>query len=338
MLHEQRIAFKCLINSTFLATTHNLIPVKRTIFKILPVLIILFVIMSEETYSQEKLQFNDLSKEESRVIDNKGTEAPFKGKYTTFKEKGTYLCKKCGSALYHSTAKFESDCGWPSFDDEIKGAVDRFPDADGMRTEIVCHSCGAHLGHVFTGERFTEKNTRHCVNSISIEFVPEILPAGRYGTAIFAGGCFWGVEYFLQKSPGVISVTSGYTGGHVRNPSYKEVCTGNTGHAEAVRIIYDPQKTTYENLVKLFLEIHDPTQVNRQGPDIGDQYRSEIFYLNESQMATAEKYLNILRNKGMKVSTGLTKASEFYTAEAYHQDYYFNNGKLPYCHGYTKRF
>lgn len=306
--------------------------------KVLFFLITYIAIMSEDTFSQEKLQFNDLSKEESQVINNKGTEAPFRGKYTSHKEKGTYICKKCGSALYHSTAKFESDCGWPSFDDEIHGAVDRFPDPDGMRTEIVCHACGGHLGHVFTGERFTDKNIRHCVNSVSIDFVPAILPAGRYGTAIFAGGCFWGVEYFLQKAPGVFTVTSGYTGGHVKNPSYKEVSTGNTGHAEAVKIIYDPQKTTYESLLKLFLEIHDPTQVDRQGPDIGEQYRSEIFYLNDAQKAVAEKYLNILRSKGLKVATGVTKASEFYTAEAYHQDYYFNNGKLPYCHGYTKRF
>lgn len=294
--------------------------------------------MSQESYPQEKLQFNDLTKEESQVINNKATEAPFKGKYTNSKEKGTYLCKKCGAALYNSTDKFASDCGWPSFDDEIKGAVDRYPDPDGMRTEIVCHSCGAHLGHVFTGERLTDKNVRHCVNSISLDFVPAILPAGRYGTAIFAGGCFWGVEYFMQKAPGVMTVTSGFTGGHVKNPSYKEVCTGTTGHAEAVKIIYDSQKTTYENLLKLFLEIHDPTQVDRQGPDIGEQYRSEIFYLNDTQKALAEKYLNILRNKGLKVATAVTKASEFYTAEAYHQDYYFNNGKTPYCHAYTKRF
>ena len=294
--------------------------------------------MSEETFAQEKLPHNVLSKEESYVINNKGTEPPFKGKYTNHKEKGTYICKKCGSALYHSTSKFVSDCGWPSFDDEIKGAVDRFPDPDGMRTEIVCASCSGHLGHVFAGERLTDKNIRHCVNSISIDFVPAILPAGNYGTAIFAGGCFWGVEYFLQKTPGVFSVTSGYIGGHVRNPSYKEVCTGKTGHAEAVSIVYDPAKTSYENLLKLFLEIHDPTQVDRQGPDIGEQYRSEIFYLNDQQKQVAEKYLNILRTKGMKIATAVTPASEFYTAEAYHQDYYFNNGKMPYCHAYTKRF
>lgn len=301
-------------------------------------LIISFAIMSEESFSQEKLNYYDLSKVESYVINNKGTESPFTGKFTKHNEKGTYVCKKCGAALYYSIDKFESDCGWPSFDNEIKGAVKRFPDADGIRTEIECADCGAHLGHVFTGERFTAKNVRHCVNSVSLDFVPAQLEKGRYGMAVFAGGCFWGVEYFLQKSPGVISVTSGYTGGQVKNPTYKEVCTGKTGHAEAVKIVYDPEKTSYEKLLKLFLEIHDPTQSGRQGPDIGDQYRSEIFYLNDDQKKIAEKNLNILKDKGLKIETALTQASEFYPAEAYHQDYYFNNGKIPYCHGYTRRF
>ncbi|HOU02797.1 MAG TPA: bifunctional methionine sulfoxide reductase B/A protein [Bacteroidales bacterium] len=301
-------------------------------------IIIALSAMTIESYSQEKLPFNDLSKAESNVINNKGTETPFTGKYVNNKEKGTYICKKCGAALYYSSDKFESDCGWPSFDDEIKGAVKRTPDADGIRTEITCTACGAHLGHVFTGERFTSKNIRHCVNSVSLDFVPEILEPGRFGSAIFAGGCFWGVEYYLQKEPGILSVTSGYTGGHVKNPSYKEVCTGKTGHAEAVKITYDPRKTSYEKLLRLFMEIHDPTQIGGQGPDIGDQYRSEIFYLNDSQKAIAENNISILKAKGYKVATKVTKASEFYDAEKYHQDYYFNNGKLPYCHGYTKRF
>jgi peptide methionine sulfoxide reductase msrA/msrB len=302
------------------------------------ILLTYFAGMNEESYSQEKLKYNDLSKEESYVINNKGTEAPFTGKFTKSSDKGTYVCKKCGAALYHSSDKFKSDCGWPSFDDEIKGAVKRIPDADGLRTEIVCANCGAHLGHVFMGEGFTSKNVRNCVNSVSLDFVPAQLEAGRYGTAIFAGGCFWGVEYFMQKEAGVISVTSGYTGGTVRNPTYREVCTGNTGHAEAVKIVYDPDKTSYEKLLKLFLEIHDPTQVGGQGPDIGDQYRSEIFYLNDDQKNIAQKDLNVLKSKGYKVVTSLEKASEFYPAEEYHQDYYFRNGKMPYCHVYTKRF
>jgi peptide methionine sulfoxide reductase msrA/msrB len=309
----------------------------RTIYITLSFLIY-SVAMGENSFSQEKLKYNDLSREESLVINNKGTEPPFTGKYAGHTGKGTYICKKCGAALYYSSFKFESSCGWPSFDDEIKGAVNRFPDPDGIRTEIECASCGAHLGHVFTGEGFTPKNLRHCVNSVSIDFVPAKLESGRYGTAVFAGGCFWGVEYFLQKAEGVVSVSSGYTGGYVKNPSYKEVCTGKTGHAEAVKIIYDPSRTSYEKLVRLFLDIHDPTQIGGQGPDMGDQYRSEIFYMNEDQKNVAEKNLSILRAKGYKIATAVTKASEFYPAEDYHQDYYFKNGKLPYCHKYTERF
>jgi len=302
------------------------------------ILFITLIIMSTETFSQEKLQYNNLTKAESDVINAKGTELPFIGKFTNYSEQGTYICKKCGAALYHSTDKFSSECGWPSFDDEIKGAVVRYTDADGMRTEITCANCGAHLGHVFEGERFTSKNLRHCVNSVSLDFVPAILDAGRYGTAVFAGGCFWGVEYFMQKEPGVISVISGYTGGKVRNPTYKEVCTGKTGHAEAVKIIYNPGKTTYDKLLRLFMEIHDPTQIGGQGPDLGEQYRSEIFYLNDDQKKIAEKDIKLLKDKGYKIATAITPASDFFEAERYHQDYYFNNGKTPYCHGYIKRF
>ncbi len=309
---------------------------KRTV--LILVFTFYFLNMNSNLFSQEKLGYNVLTKEESAVIDKKGTEYPFTGKFEKFNEKGTYVCKKCGAALYYSDDKFDARCGWPSFDDEIPGAVKRLVDEDGIRTEIQCSNCGAHLGHVFTGEKFTEKNTRHCVNSISLDFIPAHVAAGRYGTAIFAGGCFWGVEYFMQRAAGVISVTSGYTGGWVKNPSYKEVCTGRTGHAEAVKIVYDPNKTSYEKLLKLFLEIHDPTQTGRQGPDIGEQYRSEIFYLNDEQKLLAEKYLKILEDKGYKVTTAVTKASEFYNAEGYHQDYYFSNGKTPYCHAYTKRF
>lgn len=296
------------------------------------------VIMNTEGFTQTRPPLNDLTPGEAKVILKKGTELPFTGKYEKYTATGTYICKQCGSALYYSDSRFDARCGWPSFDAEIPGAVAKQPDPDGKRTEITCSYCGGHLGHVFTGERFTPLNTRHCVNSVSLDFVPAKLESGRYGTAIFAGGCFWGVEYFLQKEPGVIAVISGYTGGHLRNPSYMDVCTGTTGHTEAVKVIYDVRKNSYEKLLKLFLEIHDPTQINRQGPDIGEQYRSEIFYLNKQQKELAEKYINILKNNGLKVATQVTKASEFYEAEDYHQDYYFKTGKQPYCHGYTKRF
>lgn len=287
----------------------------------------------------ENMQYNELTSFEEFVIINKGTERPWSGEFVDHKEDGTYTCKRCDAALYKSGDKFDSHCGWPSFDDEIEGAVKRVPDADGRRTEIVCANCGAHLGHVFEGEGFTAKNTRHCVNSVSLNFVSdEVEIKTEANKAIFAGGCFWGVEYYMEKQPGVKSVVSGYTGGKTKNPSYEEVCYGKTGHIEAVEIEFDPDKTSYEELAKLFFEIHDPTQVNRQGPDIGEQYRSEVFYLDKGQKQIAEKLINQLKEKGFDVATKITKASDFYPAEAYHQDYYERKGSTPYCHGYTKRF
>ena len=294
-------------------------------------------IRSSMTKLKDTTQYNELTPEEERVIVHKGTEMPFTGKYYTHKEKGTYICKRCNAPLYRSNGKFESHCGWPSFDDEIKGAVKRIPDADGRRIEIVCSNCNGHLGHVFEGEGFTDKNIRHCVNSVSIEFVgadQEI----KTDTAIFASGCFWGTEYHFQQLPGVISTEVGYIGGSIKNPSYKEVSTGRTGHAEAVKVIFDPAKTSYEELAKLFFETHDPTQVNRQGPDIGTQYRSEIFYFNEEQKKISEKLIGLLKDKGYNVVTKLTKADQFYSAENYHQDYYKNSGGTPYCHIYKKKF
>jgi len=157
-------------------------------------------------------------------------------------------------------------------------------------------------------------------------------------TAYYAGGCFWGMEYFFQNEKGVISTQVGYMGGHKKNPSYNDVCSGTTGHAEVIKVVYDSSKTTFEKLTKLFFEIHDPTQINRQGPDIGEQYRSVIFYVNAEQKQTAEKLIKILKDKGYKIATELTRAAVFWKAEKYHQDYYQNNGKQPYCHSYKKRF
>jgi peptide methionine sulfoxide reductase msrA/msrB len=291
----------------------------------------------------KKMEFKKLTPEEERVIVYKGTEAPFTGKYETFNGKGVYVCKRCGNPLYRSEDKFDAKCGWPSFDDEIPGAVKRIPDADGMRTEIECAKCGAHLGHVFLGEEFTPKNTRYCVNSISLDFKPVIQAmkteaTNKTDTAIFAGGCFWGVEYYMKKSKGVKSVTSGYTGGHKDHPTYEEVCSGKTGHYEAVEVVFDPAQTNYETIARLFFEIHDPTEWNHQGPDFGEQYRSAVFYRNEDQKQVAEKLIKLLKDKGFKVVTEVKTASVFWKAENYHQDYYEHKGTLPYCHGYVKRF
>jgi peptide methionine sulfoxide reductase msrA/msrB len=284
------------------------------------------------------IKLNKLTPDEEYVIVHKGTERPFTGKYNNFFEKGTYICKRCNAPLYRSDDKFKSECGWPSFDDEIPGAVKRIPDPDGMRTEIICARCGAHLGHVFTGEGLTAKNTRFCVNSVSLDFIPPQSEMAGTDTAIFAGGCFWGVEYYMQKAPGVISTEVGYIGGHIDNPTYEQVCSHTTGYAEAVRIVFDPGKTNYEDVAKLFFEIHDPTQVNRQGPDVGDQYRSSVFYLNEDQKNISEKLVGILKTKGYNVATRIVPATHFWRAEDYHQQYYEKENGTPYCHIYTKRF
>ncbi len=295
---------------------------------------------NKQVKTTDTMTYNKLTPEEEYVIKHKGTERPFTGEYTDNKAKGTYICRQCNAPLYTSDSKFDSHCGWPSFDDEIKGAVKRVPDADGRRIEIVCANCDGHLGHVFEGEGFTAKNTRHCVNSLSMKFISAEEANKDVNTerAIFASGCFWGTQYMMDKMDGVIKSTVGYIGGHVKNPTYEQVCTGRTGHAEALEIIFDPKKVSYEELTKMFFETHDQSQVNRQGPDIGEQYRSGIFYVNDEQKAVAEKVIAALKSKGFNVATEVTKATEFYKAEDYHQKYYLNKGSLPYCHAYEKKF
>lgn len=294
---------------------------------------------NKSTKQNTKMNFNKLTSEEEHVIIDKGTERPFTGEFYKKTDAGTYVCKRCNTPLYNSSDKFDSDCGWPSFDDEIEGAVKHVPDKDGSRTEIICAACGAHLGHVFSGERLTVKNTRHCVNSISLKFIPfNMKNKITSETAIFASGCFWGTEYQMRKLPGIISVTAGYTGGQVENPSYEQVCTGKTGHAEAVEVIFDPEIVSYEDVAKRYFETHDPTQTNGQGPDIGAQYMSYIFYTNDLQKETSEKLIKILESKGMKIATKLRKAEKFWKAEDYHQNYYTNKGTTPYCHIYKKLF
>lgn len=188
-----------------------------------------------------------------RIICDKATEYPHTGAYNVVITQGTYLCRRCGLALFRGSSQFSSGCGWPSFDDNIVHAVKQLPDRDGQRTEILCSRCDAHLGHVFTGEYFTQKNLRHCVNSASIDFVADsqVLDTEE---AIMAGGCFWGVDHFLKQIPGVLRVEVGYTGGVTSEPSYDQVCQGNTGHYEAVRVIYDKAKTDYHQVLKRFLK------------------------------------------------------------------------------------
>ncbi len=285
----------------------------------------------------DKKEYNRLTEEEERVIIGKGTEAPFSGIYNDFFDRGVYRCKRCDAPLYISDDKFSSSCGWPSFDDEIKGAVRRQKDRDGIRTEILCANCGAHLGHLFEGEGLTEKDIRHCVNSISLIFVPaEQTP--DIAKAYFAGGCFWGVEYLFEQKEGVVSAVSGYGGGDLENPSYQDVTVGNTVHMEIVEVTYDLNKVSYEDLARFFFEIHDPTQEDGQGPDIGEQYMSAVFFSSEEEKLTAQRLIDTLKNKGYPVVTKLLPAGTFWKAEEYHQNYYEKNKKTPYCHRYEKRF
>ena len=294
-----------------------------------------------ETLTKEQMtvQYNALTPEEKRVIINKGTEAPFTGEYLHNETPGLYLCKLCDAPLYRSEDKFDGHCGWPSFDDEIEGAVKRVRDADGRRTEIICNNCGAHLGHVFLGEGFTPKQTRHCVNSISMKFVPaETEVKDGVVTAYFASGCFWGTEYFFTRASGVEKTAVGFMGGHVQNPTYEQVCQKNTGHLETTEVVFDPRATSYEEMVKLFFETHDFTQTNGQGPDIGPQYLSCIFFSSAKEREIAQKYIDILSEKGYQVATMLKPTATFWKAEGYHQQYYDHKGGTPYCHVYRQIF
>jgi len=286
------------------------------------------------------MRLNQLNNEEKSVILNKGTEAPFTGEYEKFDGKGVYICRQCENYLYRSDDKFDSSCGWPSFDDEINGAVLKNTDIDGKRTEIICNRCGGHLGHVFIGENLTEKNTRHCVNSISMKFV-ENDEIKKQDTIYLADGCFWCIEAVFGMIEGVQKVISGYAGGKKDNPSYKDVCSGDTGHAEIVKIVFDPTMVALEKILDVFFDSHNPTTLNKQGDDIGTQYRSAIYCENLVQLEVVDNYLekkqsefselivtetNILSDVGEGEARGI-----FYDAEDYHQQYFKNNSNQPYC-------
>lgn len=272
-----------------------------------------------------------------QVVCEKGTERPFSGEYDDFEEQGTYLCRQCGYALFRSSTKFHSGCGWPSFDEEIAGHVKHEPDSDGRRVEILCQRCNAHLGHVFTGEGMTAKNTRHCVNSLSLDFVAN-MTVNDTEEAIFAAGCFWGVEHYFKQLKGILKTEVGYSGGHLKNPDYRAICDGDTGHYEVIRVVYDPTIISYEDITKYFFEIHDPTQSNGQGPDLGEQYLSVIFYYDEQQKKIALALIEQLKALNYAVATQVLPVATFWRAEDYHQDYYQKTGKQPYCHRYEKKF
>lgn len=292
-----------------------------------------------KTESEWKKQLND---DEYYVLRLKGTERPFSGKFYLHKEKGTYTCKACGNELFTDGMKFDSHCGWPSFDKEIAGGkIKKTVDSShGMvRTEITCARCGSHLGHLFD-DGPTKTGMRYCVNSVSLDFVPTgkeqnaQLKENTTDTLTLGGGCFWCVEAIYRRLKGVEKVVSGYSGGTVKNPSYEEVSNGTTGHAEVVQVIYNNREISVEQLLKVFFSVHDPTTLNRQGADIGTQYRSVIFYHNQEQKQAAEKVIAALNKEKIytsKIVTELTPFKVFYSAEDYHQDYYENNKSKQYC-------
>ena len=302
---------------------------------------------SENMTNQEKpntTEYNKLTEAEKRIILQKGTEYPNTGEYNKHYEDGTYICRQCNQQLYKSSSKFNSNCGWPSFDDELDGAVNRILDSDGRRTEIVCSNCKGHLGHVFIGENFTAKNTRHCVNSISMKFVPkeqsipEIITSKEItelDTITFGAGCFWCVEVLFQKLKGVSHVESGYAGGKIKNPTYKMVCQGNTGSVEVAQLVYDPKIISTETLIDIFFHVHDPTTLNRQGNDAGEQYRSVIFFHSSQQKEIAKNVLKRIDSSKLwnePIVTTIESIYNYSIAEDYHQNYYNNNSSTNgYC-------
>ena len=276
-----------------------------------------------------------LTPEQYYILREKGTESPFTGKLLMVKDKGVYRCSACGNVLFSSDAKFDSHCGWPSFDKEIAAGtiITKVDSSLGMvRTEIMCAKCGGHLGHVFN-DGPTETGLRYCVNSVSLVFEPEKAET-HTETITLGGGCFWCVEAIYQRLKGVTSVTSGYSGGKTVNPSYEDVCTGTTGHAESVEIVFNTDTISFEEILHVFLAVHDPTTLNRQGNDAGTQYRSVIFYQNAAQKATAEKVIaEYTKEKVFEkpIVTTLEPFKAFYKAEKYHQNYFNENGDQPYC-------
>lgn len=282
-------------------------------------------------------KYNELTPQEASIILKKGTEPPFSGEYNNFYKDGYYHCKQCNQRLYRSKDKFDSETGWPSFDDEVEGAITRKKEFFSRRLELLCSNCGAHLGHLFKGEGFTSKNVRHCINSLSLTFVP-FKDDKDLKKAYVAGGCFWGVEHLFEGKDGVIRAVSGFMGGDSENPTYEEVLKGDSGFLETVEVTYDPEIVSYEEIIKFFFEIHDPTQIDGQGPDIGSQYLSAVFYQNEDEKATTEKLIKILKEKGYDVVTKVLSYKPFWEADLYHQDYYKKSGKQPYCHFYNRKF
>ncbi len=286
------------------------------------------------------------------VIKKGGTEPPFKNAYWDNKEEGIYVDVVSGDALFSSLDKYDSGTGWPSFTKPIaedKIATHKDFSLGMQRNEIKSKSANSHLGHVFEDGPKNKGGKRYCLNSASLKFIPKkdlekegyekylklFNDQDQFQEAILAGGCFWGMEDLLKKVPGITKTEVGYIGGIIPNPTYSLITHGNTGHAEAVKITFDSKKIGYENLIKYFFKIHDPTTLNQQGNDKGTQYRSAIFYYNDEQKEIAHKVIKKADASGLfksKIVTEIIKVDHFYSAEEYHQNYLQKNPQGYTCH------
>lgn len=270
-----------------------------------------------------------LTEEQYRITRQRGTEPAFSAELCSLFEPGTYACVCCGTRLFDAGEKFESHTGWPSFTQPAEeGAVAFHKDKrHGMyRIETTCNVCDAHLGHVFQ-DGPAPSGLRFCINAAALR-----KRAAKTQKLTLGGGCFWCTEALFSRLSGVETVRSGYSGGTVQNPTYREVCSGLTGHAEVVEMTYDPEQIRLQDLLLVHFTTHDPTTLNRQGADQGTQYRSVVFYRSEVEARKTRHLIQELQAHFTDpIVTEVRSFEAFYPADPYHQNYYATHPERRYC-------